>query len=393
VKFLKGYKTPDGRSQPSVGYQSAAGQQGLAGYGASSTPEHDPLRMARELRYPDYNDTDLPADQALPPEYKGEPVVLSSSVLVQSNTAGVQPSIYALRNPLTVPIEIHQIKFFCRLTSPTQLPPPLGAGPIIGVQLLYGSKNISLTQGVIPLNLLSGADVVENVTVRESASDITAGGQQNYSFYTVKLRHPIWLAPGELITPMFTHAGQINQPILVDIAFCGRVLSKKAQPPRRIRLPFFSAFLTPIFPQSDVYNFVSTEKQLVNPSKLLLHVDQFIGQISLFPQYGAANDSGSTDNFEAIDTGTGSTSDSIRVGMVNSDGYPTIPVLTPFRLAFDLWTRVLAAETDLPPNGYYIATIDCLTPVGATPPVDRTQMQVGIGMRGWYEIPADEALP
>ncbi len=378
MRFVKGYRGVDGSIQPRLGVPRYSGYQ-----------DH----VIRDQFFDDTGDhfSGIP-----PPEYRGDPIHLSGSVLVISGSQSVvNPD--ALRNTLNVPIEVHEIKITAVAAS--QL---VFCEAIIALRLsLKTSKNdegIFLSQTTIPIGLLSGATHAENPL----ASELGFNGQtvnfasNSYTNITVRLPRPIILPPGAYIEPVVQHLGQVSSSVTVRVSLSGRTMGKGVRREGPLTVPYFTFFSTT--PQLGVASTaLSTEKDLVNPFSDILHVERLVGRISIFTSaFGGITTQTASENVEVFGfdgnsvtslTLNQNSTDLIQVSMWSSDGYPVIAPSTPFRLAFDYFTREWAVDFDLDPGGYLITQIDSLAPsaqYGA--PADNKPISVGIGLVGWREI-------
>ena len=313
----------------------------------------------------------------------------------------------ALRNNTGETILIDALRWTAdaqqRVVNPWQVKtPPLG---LIGqaVSASISVNDNAITGGLVPLYSLgrpAGLDVesmISAIAILDPSqpmpfqSAILLLGSSCSGVWGFD--HPISLAPGASIAMHLTSTGLLSLPILVSIAFTGRIGSGL---PRSGWLPYVAAWnppaLDPQVPTATAPFVVSsTERDLVNRSGHPLHVSRFIGRLArlsivgtnatinaenVFPSGGAAVSGLPVTNFFP-----GAVDSALSITMRDSDGNENIPFPVPFRQAFEPERKALECPHVLGPDAYYVAQLSL-----AVPAVLDQSIQPSIAMCGEYEV-------
>lgn len=309
------------------------------------------------------------------PEYLGDPVHLTASVV------GIQPggnggvNVKALKNPTPGMVELSALKFRVRSTG------ALPSGALVGVRLDLG--DFSLTNGFIPVYAFGKAEGLVSEQV---------GG---YAQYVAKLSRPIYLPSGAAIRPQFQHRAQLSVAVDVQVSMYGRRLSPKSALPRRLMLPYWAAYACKPFTLGTADSDISTENDLYNPFDVPMEMERFIGRINYYS--GAAFNNANTmteveQSLNAAPSGGGPAALGDALGQIlcqitDSNGFTVVKKPTPFRLVFDAETRAWPVSHDLPPGGYYIVSMTNNAWIVAAPYAGKQVVaQPIVSMLGWREV-------
>ncbi len=315
------------------------------------------------------------------------PLLLSAKTPNLTNNAIVSPVDSSfLANPTRQAMFVDEIRFSI----------PTGAGlsgtgtsgvvvmPFTGCRLSMG--RLAITNGFVPL-VLFGKSL--------NTTDVTNGGSAQSGFcMTWKLPKPLYVPPGEFISPRFQFILPITPaggqavpdptPFQIEMSIVGRSLPVDCPVPRTIDMPWIS------FWQSKALNCTvsasstfltrdqSRETDLVNPFNTPLFLQRLVGRL---PTVGA-NANGT---FEANDAGfcfIGS--EFVTLRMVNSYGGVLVKDFTPFYDLFHLYDKAWTVNTKMPPKTFLTTFLECNT---TTSTQTSTQNAIAmIGMIGYRKV-------
>lgn len=333
--------------------------------------------------------------QAMPPEYRGNPIHLTASALgLQPGSQGASVNVKALVNPGPGPIEVFAIKFRLASNIPT-------TGAAIAAKLDLG--NFPLTNGFIPIYAFGRADDLTVEQLRGGATQATTafanGITRFYAEYFVKLSRPIFLPAGAAIRPQLAHKGQTNAAIDVHVALIGRALPANTVVPRTLWLPYWAAYTSKSFTLGTVDSDQSTENDLNNPFDVPMEMERFVGRIGYyigssafsFQQVLTEQENSPLVSLQAVGftTTLADALGQITCAIIDSNGYPVVKKLTPFRLVFDAETRSWPLSHSLAPGGYYLASLANSAWTVGDPTVGSGGSVVAqpcISMLGWREV-------
>lgn len=320
----------------------------------------------------------------VPPEYIGDPIHLTGSVTgLSAGSAGAGVNVKALRNPGPGAMEVWGLKF--RLRSSQVI-----TGALVGCRLDLG--DFQLTNGYIPVYAFGRA---ENL-VAEQQSDGANPPAAAYATYIARLSRPIYVPAGATIRPQLQHRGLTSATVDVHVSAFGRQLPKNAPLPQKLVLPFWAGYTCKTFTLGTVDSDNSSESDLANPFDVPMLMDRFVGRIGY---YSGGQFVFSTSMAEMENSNFGFTTNintpnigdalgQITTSIVDSNGYPVVKKLTPFRLLFDAETRSwpLSGYT-LPPNSYYLVSMSNAAWIVSNPFTGTNVFaQPYISMLGWREV-------
>jgi hypothetical protein len=341
------------------------------------------------------------------PEYEGNPLILTGSAVVQPKmSAGVNNE--ALRNPFDFPIEIHELRF-----TAVGLLVLTGAGylyqnpmPSLGVSLALEGDPAVVTKNFVPIYTICPGQqlAMESIGCYGAAG---AGHTYYVGTYRLGLKTPLVLKPREVLTAAIQNIGLVTggtqiggvQPgtATVYVSYVCRTREDLKLGRTRV-VPYFAAY-TPsglVQPAAGApVSATSSELDLANQTQKPIRIARFIGRCALTTSTTILMTSTTQNSALSEFTDANVTSDAtarpgpdaIQCGMFRSNGLPIIPQSTPFRLAFDSFTRaweVDDADLIVEPNDYFKATVQIAPPdAGITQQL--AQLFMAIGMTGYRE--------
>jgi len=287
----------------------------------------------------------------------------AQATLTAGSSSGVNAE--SLRNPLNLPMLIDQIKF--QIRSPigglAGLPTlPILTGATIAASFTLDEQH--LTSGFIPLWCFGRS-------LRVDTAEIDPGGESNgqnsgnyHAHFRWNLPKPLYIAPGQALTPHIAHLGFIPQAATVIVSYAARTMSPGYRPKGKIAIPWVSAYTSKVFNAYSVADSeVSKETDLVNPFDIPINVQRMIGRINLLnntAQSGGANAINVlTPTIDAADFG----SNLLTIRMFSSRGEPLIPNLSLFQSVFQHPTKSWEVPHQMPPRSFYAAELQKAAPV------------------------------
>jgi hypothetical protein len=329
------------------------------------------------------------------------PRLLSSSVVLGTNsTNGV--NVQSLRNPEPGPMLIHEIRWDLHAEGvvpglTVDLKP---SGAIIGCKLSLGEHD--LTNGFVPvwnfgkLYTPFYLDTPPLFPRGESSTwglhdDVVDGvpaGPRASVAYRWKLRHPLFVPNGAVLTPTFENRGGSPGSIESRISYVAQSLPVRTPTPNVVQLPWVAYHASKAFAYAQADFDESGDLDLVNPHKEALSLERFTGRIAYLTAstYGYEDYDGDNQNGGNFGRAVGSRM--LRVRMDTSNGTPIVPLPTLFRQVFAHSTRSWELNgVDMAPESFFRAYIAKSVPVeDASGPAERDTMQTFIGLVGWREL-------
>ena len=277
------------------------------------------------------------------------PVNLTAAAVLNPDDAAPLNSD-ALKNPLGVPLRIHELKWSLQ-TSP-------------GVDS-QDNVNIYLLSGLaVEAAIALGVNPITNTTVPlynfgpTLEPEVEIGGHTytgtNFSgqvFGVWKFDEPWYLLPGEGPNIQLKHRSLVSSVINVTVSLAGTPVCDL---PKKHSLPFVSSYTaSPIQLDTTSTDLTrqSTERDLVNPLPVPVRARRFVGRLSVVSNPDA--------NTVYVD---GNTRHVVRDALINmtmrdSQGTPTVKDSTPFGAVFPIPTHSIEIPHIITPGSYYIATL------------------------------------
>lgn len=236
--------------------------------------------------YPLDTDGDDEMSQAAPPVFFSklyDSLLLYANCVVQPGS-GVGPNVAGLMNPHGLPMELLEVRWrlYPNNTVGNQFARLTGMG--IGVKMDIG--DIPLVDADVPMNAFGNsrddADLTSDNTAIYPNPNDTSVTANPYS-YRWRLKHPLFVPPGCVVTPVYSHLGQNHFPVTVDTVYIARTLPTSFQPPAAVRVPWAGSYNSISFDnfasQAAGRDF-SSELDIVNPFRQPLELSRLTGRAS-----------------------------------------------------------------------------------------------------------------
>jgi hypothetical protein len=205
--------------------------------------------------------------------------------------------------------------------------------------------------------------------------------------YTWRLKYPLFVPPGAVLSPTFTALGQNHFPTRIEVTYYARTRDVNYRPKGRIMVPWVTSFTSKSFDQVEdtvVGSDNSIETDLVNPFSVPLEISRLVGVEALvtngFTGFGNAGEDPTDHRFRlSTDKIRSSRGDDIARTPINFGG------LFPF--SWRAWD--IPGNWTLAPGEFYQLQLDV---AAITYPVGDAQtgrVQYAVGMVGYRGINAD----
>ncbi len=310
------------------------------------------------------------------------PLILQAQI--SPNTGGGELGLAdttRLENPFQGPMWLDEIRFRIPATAQEVIPSYAWAG--LRIKLTLGG--VPLTNGFIPISLF-GKVLNDSITVGEQ--DVSDGSP---SMFTWKLPKPLYIPAREFLRPtVYIEPGAVADPAVltrtVTIIYCCRPVPKGTPVPRTVCLPWVTYFKPAYITMTNEGGSDSIDQSqpsdIFNPWPQDLHVERFIGRLMGNPS-GEDNVHMSLASAN-INLTTGLPTTGTFVTAQDSFNNILVRDPTPFAHLFDFIDRSWTVNAVLPPQGFYLFTID--RNWAAYSPAASFTATIGISMVGWREV-------
>ena len=318
-----------------------------------------------------------PADQNLipgetPPDDDSGfdvPVTLTATAVLNPGDAAPM-NADALKNPLGVPLRIHELKWVLAAT-PDSPKVQVISGLAVECSMAVGAN--AITNTTVPLyNLGPSIDPEAEVGGKTyTSSNFTA-----QTFGVLKFDEPFYLAPGEGLTVQLKHRSLINSPITVYLSISGTPV---CDIPQKRMLPFvmcFTASSITLDPGTTDVLRQSTEQDLVNPLSVPVKCRRMIGRLTVVSTPDANTLYADPNTRHAVRDRL------VNMLMRDSQGTPTVKDLTPFGSVFPDSLHSIEIPFVMPPGSYFLASLIGTTMAAA----DSIKAHPSISIIGYREI-------
>ncbi len=194
--------------------------------------------------------------------------------------ASAGPNVAALVNPHGLPMELLAVRFRLLVNNTASNAFDSITGMGVGVKMDIG--DVPLVDAAVPVSAFGSVRDADDlaygnvITTGQGASSIP-------QTYTWRLRHPLYVPPGGVVTPVFTHLGQNHFPVIVDMLYICRSLPLNYVPPQQVRVPWVGSYNSVSFDnladQSATQD-LSSELDIVNPFRQPLELSRMVGLVS-----------------------------------------------------------------------------------------------------------------
>lgn len=305
------------------------------------------------------------------------PVHLNAQVTLSSGQSNIVLGD-AFRNPLPVPLEIHELKWSLT-TVPTSGSQTTAHGLMIELQMAY--QNYQITSAGVPLHAL--APLVNSRDENNAFAGVSGGTfiQDTYgaAFGRMPFDEPIYLLPQDQLNISLNHKSIVPQDITVNVGISGRAVLSI---PRVRKLPYLAVWSPSALDIGTALanapaRVDSTEKDLVNNSGAALILRRLIGRVVLSTQ----TQSGA---FSFVSLGDSPDArDLVLCQIRNSHGVGIVKQATPMGVVFPPPSFSIEAPMHMPPNSYLLST---LTTQGFTNAANAYKANLAMVMVGYREI-------
>lgn len=310
------------------------------------------------------------------------PILCGSTVLAQPGS----PTPFEnnqLSNPNGMPMELLEVRV--RLTpQPTKADSFQSVtGMAVNIKMMLGQA--SVVDESSPVSMFSGVrDTFENSTQMYGNQD-DATILVFPTEYSWRLRNPLFIPAGSVLSATATPAGQSPYPIKVDILYICRSWDVSKDLPKVVRVPWVATY------QSKSFNYlpvalatsgedVSPNLEIVNPFGVPLELTRLCGRVS-FTQTQAANGALAPIGEEIADV----RQRLARVRIRSSRGFDVIRTPTLFGSVFPLNNRAweVPHKWNLSPQEYYSVRINyAKNDIETMDAKRRGQVQFAVGIVG-----------
>src|SRR5258706_8657347 len=260
------------------------------------------------------------------------PILLQGTVTVSPGQKAEVP-FAAVQNPFKTAMLVDEIRFSANATGSNTTNLVLQAEMFVG--------RVPLTNGPIPLRSFGRTLNWYDACFQNSIPS------------TWKLPQPMYIhAVERLIIKIYYLPGFLVPDRTVTTIVVGRSLPANQPPPKVVHFPWVAHFMTPFAENVDQVD-TSTEANLMNPFREVLHVQRFIGR------YDNLANSASTREVSGL------TEKETNVRASDSFGNILVRDPTPFAHLFQAPTRTWTINSQLAPNGFYLFTVDRTWDAGA----------------------------
>lgn len=287
----------------------------------------------------------------------------------------------AFRNPLPIPLELHELKWSLQTT-----PPPTPSGMLttahgLMVECSIDYQNYPITAKPVPLHAL--APLISSRDENNAFAGVSGGTfiQDTYgvAFGKMPFDEPIYLLPGEQLNISLGHKSIVPQSITVNVSVSGRgVLTI----PKVRRLPYVAVWSPAALDLSTNLTTAplrvgSSEKDLVNASGAPLSLRRLVGRIVLSTPTtaGAASFLSLGDSPDARDV--------VNIQLRDSHGVAIAKDPTPIGVVFPPPSFAVETPMVLAPNAYILGI---LTTNGFVSAASSFKALVTCSMVGYREI-------
>lgn len=250
-----------------------------------------------------------------------------------------------LENPFQGPMWLDEIRFSM---SPFTASNAWGS---FKVELKLG--DVPLTNGFVPMSLLGKM---------QNCSTVAGETSNAPHVFIWKLPKPLFIPTRELLRPTmyYDNVGAPAQAQTITITYACRPLPKDTPTPKKLHIPWVSYFkpVSVTTPGATDRTDHSTPADIFNPFKQDLHIQRFVGRL-MGNIVGGANKLMDLASAK-IDLATSNPTVGTFVSAQDSFNNILIRDPTPFAHVFDVVDMSWTVNCTLPPQGFYVFTIDRL---------------------------------
>ena len=208
-----------------------------------------------------------------------QPLVLWGSVIAEPNVDSPVPN-EQLANPFGLPMELLAIRF--------RLVPIVSSANALNARVTGGGVKVKLDLGPaaiasdIPIALFGDMrDTYENGAPLLATVPFTGGEYVLPTAYDWRLKYPLFIPAGRVVTAVFTPLGINPFPVQVDVIYICRTWDHSKPEPRKTKVPWAASFESKAFtyqanePKSES---VSSNLDVLNPFGVPLELSRLSGR-------------------------------------------------------------------------------------------------------------------
>lgn len=243
---------------------------GCAGVHVASEPE---LPLAQ---WPEDDMQSQPLPQDLT-----QPLILWGSVLAEPNVDSPVPN-EQLANPFGLPMELLSIRF--RIVPKF----PSAAATVNDARVTGGAVKVKLDLGPasiasdIPIALFGDMrDTYENGSTLFGSDAAGGGGSVFPTAYDWRLKYPLFVPAGKVVTAIFTPIGLNPLPVRIDVIYICRTWDPTKPEPRKTKVPWAASFESKTFKYENNAakdESVSSNLDVLNPFGVPLELSRISGR-------------------------------------------------------------------------------------------------------------------
>jgi hypothetical protein len=213
-----------------------------------------------------------------------DPLLLYGQAVVQPG-GGASPNVAGLMNPHGLPMELLEIRWriYPNNTAAGLFERLTGMG--IGVKLDMG--DIPLVDADVPVNAF-GTSRDDSDTTNNDLAAIFPNPEVNTVFaypntYKWRLKYPLYVPPGCVVTPVYSHLGQNHFPVTVDTMYIARTMPLSHTAPTQFWVPWAGSYNSISFDNlasNPAARDFSSELDIVNPFRQPLEIARLTGRAS-----------------------------------------------------------------------------------------------------------------
>ena len=286
------------------------------------------------------------------PSTKSRPVLVSSSVVIPSNSSSPANALN-LVNPDGESMEIHEIKFGISPNDSALTEEEIAAGEWarglvaggqVGIELMLGE--IAITNQAIPAWLFGLSRFTDVELITQYPVPISPQTEQTYvdarndAFYTWTLKTPLYIPAGMALSVVGRNFGLSGGEIKLTVGLSGVTLEDTRK--GEIVVPWVSQWSAPSFDITGRSSAMSAETDLYNPHSQELWIERFSGRLAMsFLPRGSMSDLNGQPIPDSNDFGTGvvNANGLVSVKVKASSGDVIVRDWTPFRTVFGARNR------------------------------------------------------
>lgn len=332
--------------------------------------------------------SNTPADAPTP---YSDPIILYGQAVVSPSSGGA-PNTDALSNPDDLDMELLEVRWRI-YPSPTDAASAAGLGQVveglaIGVKMDLGA--IPVVDSDVPVAAFGNARDIDDSPTSNTLSygiypDPTDVNAQAIPFsYRWRLKYPLFIPGGAVLTPVYANLGQVQFPVFIDTVYVCRQRPSGQRRSDTIKAPWVGSYNSAPFDnvgaQAGGQDF-SSESDLFNPFSVPLEITRLSGSCAEVLQTGSV-----IEHFGAHRFLLGN------LRARSKRGGELARLATPFNTLFPIEWRVwdIPGRWHMMPGEYYKLQLNVSPVVGTPLPVGSIQYMVSAV--GFRDIPLQDFM-